>query len=374
MIHTYKYLVVILVATIISACYNKSPEVDPETNELKSSMIVIDQSQFDSSKFELGRIEQQSFTKVLNAVGSLKIPEKSTAVVTTLMSGKVGTIDLIEGQWVKRGQRLFTITNPELINLQEEFIIANGQLEYLREEYKRQIELSKEKLSTQKDFLKAKSELTTIQARQGSLGKKLKLYGISTDNLNTNNLVSSLSVVAPISGYITHIEALQGMYLEPNQSAITLANTSQIFLEISVLEKDISQLEEGQNLTFTLQSDPSVKYDATTYLISKSINDNNMISVNCTLKSDTKHMLPGMYVNAEIGINTYTTNALPVEAVVKNGDIHYILSLKEKENNTLQFEKNPIQTGVLQNGYIELVNVSDSNSEYLTKGAYFLVQ
>ncbi len=374
MTHIYKYILAFAVITLMSACKNEIPETSSDSMESEPSGISIDQNQFTSSKFELGKIEQQSFSKVLNTTGSIHIPEKSKAAVSTLMSGTIGTINLIEGQWVSKGQKLFSVTNPELINLQEEYLVANGQLEYLREEYNRQIELSKENLSTKKDLLKAKSELTTTQARYGSLSKKLSLYGINTDNLSINSLVSSLAVTAPISGYVAQINAMQGLYIEPSQSALTLANTSQVYLELSVLEKDALLLKKDQKLTFTLQGNPTKKYKATVYLINKSINEKQMISVNCKIDGDTKQLVPGMYANANIILDDYQANALPETALVKMDETYYALALKKKDNANMAFDKVAMQTGEIQNGYIELLNSESTSNEYLTKGAYFLIQ
>lgn len=374
MTYIYKYIIAFAVIALMSGCKNEIPETSSDTIEAEPYSISIDQKQFTSSKFELGKIEQQLFSKVLNATGSIHIPEKSKAAVSTLMSGTVGAINLIEGQWVSKGQKMFAVTNPELINLQEEYLVATGRLEYLREEYNRQLELSKENLSTKKDLLKAKSELTTTQARHGSLSQKLSLYGINADNLSASKLVSSLIVIAPISGYVSQIDVIQGMYIEPNQSALTLVNTSQVFLELSVLEKDAVHLKKGLSLSFTLQGSSTKIFNATIYLINKSINSKNMIIVNCTIDEDLKQFIPGMYANAEILLEDDTVNALPESAVVKIGEVSFVLSLKNKDNAILNFDKVAVQTGAIQNGHIELINLGETANQYLTKGAYFLIQ
>ena len=374
MTRTYKHLLPFAIFMLLSACQNELPETSSDPTESQHSGISIDQNQFNSSNFELGKIEQRSFSKILKTTGSIHIPQKSKAAVSTLMSGTIGAINLIKGQWVRKGQKLFTITNPELINLQEEYLVARGQLEYLNEEYKRQIALSKEDLSTKNTLLKAKSALTTTQARHGSLSKKLSLYGINTDNLSTSNLVSSLSVSAPISGYISDINAMQGMHIEPNQPALTLANTAQVYLELSVLEKDALLLKKDQKLTFTLQGDPLKKYDATVYLINKSINEEQIITVNCKINSNTKKLIPGMYANAKILLEDYKANVLPETALIKMNEKHYALVLNKKEDAAMVFNKITIETGEVQNGYIELKGPTSTTSEYLTKGAYFLIQ
>lgn len=370
----YKTIFALAIILSLGACKHEVTEVIEDQAAETSSVIAVDQKQFESSNFELGKIEKRSFAKTLEVTGAIHIPERSKASVSTLMSGTIGAINLTIGQWVTKGQTLFAVTNPELINLQEEYLVANGELEYLTEEYERQKELAAENLSTRQELLKAKSELNTTRARQGSLKKKLNLYGISTESLTTQNLVSSLSVRAPIAGYVSGIHAMRGSYIDPNEPVITLQNTAQMYLELAVLERDALRLEKGQKVIFTLQGDPTQKYEATVDLINRSINEQHMIAVNCKIDKDSKSFVPGMYAHAEIVLADYQGDALPETGVIKVGDTHYALSLVSKASQQLSFEQVAVETGVVQDGYVEVVNPIKPAAEYLTKGAYFLIQ
>lgn len=369
----YKQLVVMTFISMVAAC-SEAPEASLDSVDSNDTVITIERQQFTSSNFELGKVEQRRFSKLLRATGSIHLPDKSRASVSTLMNGTIGKINLVKGQWVQKGQVLFTVTNPELINLQEEYLISTGQLEYLTEEYARQQELSNENLTTNKDLLKSKSELTTMQARHGSLAKKLNLYGINTDNLEVSNLVTSLTVRAPISGYVSAINVMQGTYLTPEQSAVTLDNTSAVHLELSVLEKDAMMLADSQKVKFTLQGSANTQYNATIELISKSINERHMITVHCNIDDDIENLVPGMFASAEVILESYEASALPETALVKMDDIHYGLHLIKTDESVMSFSKMPMKVGVVENGYIELLESTTTDMEFLTKGAYFLIQ
>ncbi|GLR17612.1 efflux RND transporter periplasmic adaptor subunit [Portibacter lacus] len=375
MAYTYKLNTALAFIILVSACNQNPTDTDMEETMAETTGITLEKKQFDSSKFKLGKVEEQDFTKIINATGSLDIPEKNTAAVSTLMSGTIGSINIIEGEWVRKGQQLFTITNPEIINMQEEFLIADSQLEYLQEEYNRQIDLQRENLSTKKDLLKAKSELHTTQAKHGALRKKLNLYGINTNQLTINSLVSTLKVAAPISGYITHIDAIQGMFLEPNETALKIANASHIHLELSVLEKDALLLKKEQPLTFTLQGNPDKKYHATIHLINRSINEKHMITIHCHIEDDSNQSLvPGMYANAEILIDEYRAKALPEDALVKMNEVYYGMMLRSQDDAGMIFDKKSIEVGAQQNGFIEIKEALDPEIEFLINGAYYLIQ
>lgn len=370
----YKYLILAISIYGLSSCEEKQSNEEP-IEEVASANIRIESKQFSSSGFVLGTMVQQPFNSTLSVSGMIHLPEKSQAVVSTLMNGTVGAVDWIDGQWVSKGTTLFTIVNPELINMQEEFLVAQSQMAYLREEYSRQQQLANENITTQKDLLKAKSELNITEAKYHSVKKKLELYGINADQLTVGNLVSSLEIKAPISGYVSEIYALRGSYLQSNTPALKIGNTNHMHLELSVLEKDASLLAKGQKISFNVQNDPSKIFTGTIHLVNKMIDENRMITIHVHIDDEaSKTLIPGMYANAKIILDNKTMIALPKEAVVKSGNDYYVLKLIKKDADAYEFEQIKVQVGEENNGFVSLKDTTLDSSQYLTKGAYFMIQ
>jgi len=78
-----------------------------------------------------------------------------------------------------------------------------------------------------------------------------------------------------------------------------------------------------------------------------------------------------MYVEARIQIDNYKTNALPNEAVVSNGDEHYIY-VETKKNHYTQIA---VKIGVSDMGFTEILPLEEipGNAKVVTKGAYYLL-
>ena len=367
------YFILILSIALASCQENKASEIIQE-EEKTDSTIRVENKQFSESNFELGKVVQKSFPSTLNVTGSIHLPEKGQASVSSILNGTVGAVEWLEGQWVKKGAILFSITNPELINLQETYLVTESQLSYLKEEYNRQQKLAAENITTKKDLLKVKSELRTAEAKFNSVKKKLDLYGINTSKLNASNLVSSIAIKAPISGYISEINILRGSYLESTRMALKIANTSQAHLEVLVLEKDAAKLKKGQDIEFVALNSPNKKYKAKINIVNKIIKDNGMVTVQANLDEEaTKDLMPGMFVKAEIVLNNHEHESLPKEALIKLDNDYYALQLLSKDNDGYDFNRIKVDVNDEYNGYISVNNISAS-AEYLTKGAYFLIQ
>jgi len=360
---------------IITSCgENKSME-GPENTENSNAPLRVEKQQFISSAFELGAVTEREFSNKLKVAGKIQLPEKNQAVVSSLLDGVVGPVNWLEGQWVSRGTTLFTLTNPELINMQEEFLVARGELGYLKEEFARQDQLAAENITSKKDLLKAKSMLSTTQAKYNSLKKKLNLYGINTDNLGTENLVSSIAITAPISGFISDIDVLRGSYLQSTRSALKISNTNKIHLDLSVLEKDAHLLRKGQDIIFTIQNDPGKKYKAKIYLVNKMIEENHTINVHAHIDAaDAKTLLPGLFASAEIILDKKSHKALPTDALIKLGQDWNVLKLIGQDDSGYDFKQIKVGVEKEENGFSAVPNLKADESQYLTKGAYFLIQ
>src|SRR5690606_36905728 len=145
--------------------------------------------------------------------GMIDVPPANRASISPYFGGYVKEIDLLTGQRVKKGQVLFTIENPEFVQMQQDFLEAKGELVYLSADYERQKSLSKDNVTSQKNFLKAQSDYTVTKVRFESLRKKLELMNINPNKLTIDNIRTKINVTSPIDGYVTKMDVTRGAYL-----------------------------------------------------------------------------------------------------------------------------------------------------------------
>jgi cobalt-zinc-cadmium efflux system membrane fusion protein len=372
------YITIFFFAGVLffSNCTTSQNEVADSnvTDEVISSEeIVISAEQFNSSEFTLGQLEQKSIDQTINAAGIIEVPEKNKAVVSSYIGGTVGPMNLIIGQWVSKGQTLFTLTNPDLIQIQREFLEIKGTLDYLKNEYIRQKALSDENISAKKDFLKAEAELNRAEVNLSALSEKLALIGISPDQVSNSNLTSQLKVLAPIGGYVEVINVVQGSFLNATETAIEIMDTRHMHLELHVLESDFAKLKLEQKVVFKNQSNAAKTYEASVHLINKMLDENHFVNVHCHIEdSALKELAPGMYIDSYIISDQKTAMTLPKDAVVSIDNNHFVLLLRDTNNDKYTFDKKLVKVGDTNDDYIEITNAKDlpQDGQYLIKGAY----
>jgi len=354
---------------------NTAPEQEePTSNEV----VTLSQAQFDYAGISLGKIELQEFHEVVKSTGMLDIPPGNQVAAHAYYGGYVKKIDLLPGEKVRQGQVLFVLENPDYIPIQQEFLELKSQMSYLKSDFERQQTLAADKVASQKSLLKAESDYQSALARFASLKRQLELMNINPEQLQADQLVTIMSVFAPISGYVTEVNIVRGDFLDPSETALRLINTDHIHIELHVFEKDLPRLAIGQPIRFSTPGDPATIYQATIHMISKAIDpETRMAELHGDFTDDQRALWfsPGMYVEADIYTSSLQKPALPQDAVVELDGTFYVLLREKSGGGEFSFSMQVVEPGALFNGYREIKNAGDfkPDAEFMTKGAFDLI-
>lgn len=373
------YIFFFLMTLGFLGCTNNN-KAEADTAQLSSdpNTIQVTKAQFDSNAMQLVAISPQAFYTTVNTTGMIDVPPENRAVVSAFSGGYIKTTPLLIGDKVQKGQALVTLENPEFVEMQQRYLEVKEQLTYLKSEYDRQEQLVAEKITSQKNFLKAESEYKTAVATYNGLKKKLQMLNINPGHVEQGYITAVTTIYAPISGSITQINVRKGVYVSPADEILEIIDADHIHLELSVFEKDVMKVKEDQEIRFTIPEASALQYIGEVHLVGTSIDEKSRtVKVHGHLKEDVKNNFTvGMFVNAQIVIDKLVKPALPKDAVVTSGDKSYALLLKSSDANGYTFSKVEIQTQPGNDGYIL---VEDSNSfkptdRFLGKGAFHLIQ
>jgi cobalt-zinc-cadmium efflux system membrane fusion protein len=368
-----KIIYIIITFSFLASCTSKQAETS-ETENTGSTVITVSESEFSTNQMNLVSLKEVAFATILKTTGKVDVPPEYTAAISTYYPGYVKGIKLLEGQYVRKGQRLFLLENPEYVQIQQDFLEAKEQLEYLQSEYQRQKTLAAENIASQKNYLKAKSEYAVTQTRYEALKKKLNLMGISTNSLVNNNLRSSISITAPIAGYVSAINVSQGKILSPNEVALIITNTDHLHVEMMVFENDILKVKEGQKINYKFAGS-SKELGGEVHLVGKAVTEGkNAISVHGHINNsaELKNMYPGMFVEAEITASTQNHLGLPESSVIDLEGKLYVLVLKDKNDKVYTFAKKEVKILSRSNGYLQVEGI-DTTARVLENGAFDLI-
>lgn len=351
---------------------NKENETGAKHSEAHSAEVKLSKEQQIAIGLQLGFMQKRNLETALKVNGKLMLPPQNQAQVSLPIGGIVKSILVTEGATVIQGQVLATIQNTEFIQLQQDYLQSSSNLIYLKAEFERQKALQQENINAGKTFQKAEVDYNYEVLNLNSLKEKLKLFNLDAEKLTVENISSTFNVVAPISGNIHTISINIGKFAEPNKELFDIVDNRFLHIDLTIFEKDISSIHEGQELTFTDANNPNHLHNAKIFSVNKAFEDGQQaIIAHAKIENVSETLLSGMFIEARININGSNTNALPNEAVVSNGNDHYIFV--EHEANI--FKQVPVRIGVADQSFTEVIPLEEihQESKIVIAGAYYLL-
>ena len=233
--------------------------------------------------------------------GILFIPPQNHATVTLTMGGSIRSTSLLAGAYVKRGEVLATLENPEFIALQQSYLDSHAQNEYLRTEFLRQQTLSREEAASQKRFQQSKAEYLSMQSRMDAAAAQLALLGIDTTRLLNEGIIPVLEIKAPISGYAADVKMNVGRHFDVGEPLCEIVDKNGMMLRLTAYEKDLTHLTIGAPVEFHVNGLDQQTFHGTVAMIGQQVNnENRSIDVFVRIAEQNPQFRPGMYALARI--------------------------------------------------------------------------
>ncbi len=364
-----KTLALLFIAILFASCGSKTEETKQEEHhEEEASVVELTPEQVKIINLKLGKIEMKDLSGAIKVNGMLDVPPQNLVSISAPMGGFVKSTELLQGMKVSKGQAIVVMQHPDYIQMQQDFLESKSQLDYLELEYKRQQELSKDNVNSQKTLQQAKSQYESMLAKNAGLKAKLMMLGINGDKLTSQTIQNTISINSPISGYVTHVNVNIGMYVNPTDVMFKIVDTEHLHAELTVFEKDVPKIKIGQKVRFTLANETDER-TATVYLIGREISEDRTVRIHCHLDKEDLDLLPGMYLKAYVEAGTQSLPAIPNEAIVNFEGKDFIF-VAEKEAN--HFKMIEVTKGISELGFTEVEMKEGLNNESLIviSGAY----
>lgn len=392
-----KYFLILGIITFLLSCNSKKVEPikeEPQAEAAPINFVSLTELQMKTAGIELGSIDQKNLQNSIKANGMLSVPNQNKAFVTSVNSGVIKTLLIQPGDFVRKGQRVATIVNPDVAGLQQQLQTVNAQISLNEIEYTRQKELVAGNAAPLKNVQRVQTELATLKATRNSLEKQLAITGISVSSVNKGNIITTLIIKAPISGTVSNVSAQIGSDISPTIPIAEIVNNALLHLDLFVFEKDLPKVHDKQTIHFTLTNNPGKEYDAQIFSIGPAfVNESKTIPVRAVVKGDKKGLIEGMNITAVISIGDSLVPAVPTDAIVNYQGQDYIFVMRKEtplkqeekkesesenkdksmEDESFHFERVPVIKGISDVGYTEITLLKNlpADSKIITKGAFF---
>lgn len=349
-----------------------------EEGHNEEGVVEISNQQAETIGLEMKTIEERNLGNNIKVTGVLELFPQDRANISPFVGGNVSSIKVIEGDQVRKGQVLGYLEHPDIISMEQEFQEKNDELVFLEQDFERKQTLYDKGVSSGKEFQRAQSKFRSTTSSVNALKSKLRLLGLNIDKIAKGQIFSSIPISTPINGFVDDVMVNLGDYVEPQTKMFTVSDNSKLHVDLKVYEKDISKVELGQQIFFTVASKPNEILKAKVHSIGKTFEtDPKALHIHADMDNKNGDLLPGMYVEGRIVQGKKKGYAVPEEAIIKEGEQSFIFILdedEEKEENRMKFKMIPVTVGITDLGFVEVNLPSEisKHSKVVIKGAYML--
>jgi len=341
---------------------------DQDSVELSDSQLV-------SVKVEPAQVREFPVEK--GAVGSIDFNEDLEVQVFTPYQGRIIALFAEIGDDVKKGQTLFTIDSPDLLNAESTLIAAAGVLELTTHNLARLRDLYTTRAVSQHDVEQATSDQQTAEGNLRAARDAVRIFGktdADIDRIVADRMADpTLIVPSPIDGRITARNAAPGLFVQPGNAPApyTVADINTMWMLANVAEDDSPAFRLGQPVQVSLSAFPGRKFDGKITTIGATVDPNTRrVLVRSEIKDPQHELRSGMfgYFIIEIGA-PLRSPAVPLDGVVREGDGTMTVWVTADRR---RFIKRTVKIGDARGGYRQILQSLQPGELVATDGAIFL--
>ncbi|MEI6266029.1 MAG: efflux RND transporter periplasmic adaptor subunit [Sphingobacteriia bacterium] len=365
-------IIILLLAVTIVSCTSSKKEEPVKPAAMESSIVSLTGQQLKQAEIQISLAQTKTLHETILVNGLVDVPPQNMVSVSFPLGGYLKKTQLLPGMSVRKGEVIGLMEDQSYVQLQQDYLVDKAKMDFLSADLKRQKELSDADATSKKSYQQVLSDYTMTQVMLKSLEEKLKIIGIDPAHLTVSNISRTVSLRAPIDGFVTKVNVNIGKYVNPADVLFELVNPDDIHAALSVFEKDMPLIQKGMKGTVALSNNPNKKYEVEVLLTTKNINEERTGLVHCHFENPSHDLLPGMFLNGSFDLAATATKVLPEESVVRFEGKEYVFVAKDSSH----FEMVEVQTGTKQEGFVSIkpiITINWENTQFVTKNSYRLL-
>lgn len=341
------------------------------------AVASIDLSEKQVAAVKFAPVATREFTLFKSAVGTIGFNENMLVQVFSQYPGKIIKASFNVGDDVKKGDTLFTIDSPDLLQAESALLASAGVLELQKRTLARVSGLLKAGGSAQKDVDQATSDQQTAEGNFKAARNAVRIFGKTDeeidDILSQRRVDSTLLVPSPISGRIVTRSAAPGFLTQPGNAPApySIADISTMWMVANVIETDAPAYRLGQEVEVRVPAYPGRTFKGHVTALGSTIDPNTHRQLVRSEVADPDHLLrSGMYASFVIRVGTPARSlAVPVNGVVREGDGTMTVWVT---SDGRRFTQRTVKVGLQQDGWSQILEGLHGDEAVVTDGAVFL--
>jgi membrane fusion protein, heavy metal efflux system len=392
LIHFRKRVAVIFVmaaAIVVSTGLLKSSRSHGQTRnpntpqELGAKSSTTSEATLDLSSGQLNTIKIEPVSTHLfpiekEAVGSIDFDEDFSVQIFPPYQGKIIDAFVGLGDEVHKGQPLYSIDSPDLIQAESTLIGAAATYDLTTKELARARDLFTSDASVpQREMEQAISDQQTAEGVLKAARDAVRVFGKSETEIDrivaTRKMDPALIVPSPIVGHITVRMAQPGLLVQPGNAPApySVADVTIKWMLANVPEGDIPFLYVGEPAEVKVMAYPDRVFKVKLSKVYETADPNtHRVTIRSEIADPRNELRPGMLANFVIRVqNPIEATAIPANGVVREADGTMTAWVTTDRR---RFKQRVIRTGLRSDNQVQILDGLKQGELVVTDGAIFL--
>ncbi len=278
----------------------------PSQPEISLAPMQLSPQRMQSIGVQIGEVKYQPVNDDIRLFGSVQADERHLAYVQTRFAGWIRKLYAdATGDFVRKGQPLFTIYSPDLVTTEQEYLIAKKNQADLQQSSVTGVASGAASL-----FSATKDRLLQWEIPPSEIAK------LDTDG----KAITDLTINSPVSGYITERNALPNMYVQPDMHLYTVSDLSDVWVLAQVFQNDAGRIKPGDEAEVTVDAYSGKEFfGRVDYLLPQVDTATRTLPVRLVIPNPGLKLRPGMYVNVRLKLSLGKQLVVPGSAVFHSG-------------------------------------------------------
>jgi len=376
--------VVAVLAFVIAAVLLKSesPETNrpPRAGSTSASPQAVTSLELSPSQLNAVKIEpvgSYPFLVEKETVGSISFADDLSVQVFPPFQGKIIRALVELGDKVQKGQPLYTIDSPDLIQAESTLISTAGTFELTSKELARAKDLNHTYGVSERELEQATSDQQTAEGAHKAARDAVRVFGKSESEIDriiaSRRVDPALIVRSPISGQITSFNAPPGLFVQPGNGTApyAVANVSIKWMLASIIEADIPLFHIGQPVAVRVMAYPDRVFQGRISKIYATVDPaTHRSAIRSEIADPRNELRPGMLANFVIRVHgPVKAIAIPGNGVVREPDGTMAAWVTTDRH---RFVQKSIKTGLRRDGWVQILEGLQPGELVVSDGAVFL--
>ncbi len=290
------------------------------------------------------KIKRENLKKELTAYSYLDFVEQNRKTIPAKFNGRIEKLFVDKtGEYIKKGQPLFEIYSPDLVQAQNEFLIA---------------------LSSNKN-----ENNSLLDASK----KKLELFGLTDNQIDelkkAGEIKLTLTYYSPVSGTVIEKKVQEGMYVNEGTVIYEAAELSTLWNIAEVNETDLSTIKLGSKVKLKLKAYPGEEFTGKVTFIYPVINSQTRtVKIRSEFSSQNNKLKPQMYGETVFLDDAGTGLLVPADAVIFSGNKN-VVWVKTADG---MFEGRSVELGQKFGDKYQIISGLNEGDEVAASGGFLI--